>query len=359
MLYIIGQEKRYGMFSKLSFRKFYETLDWEDIIKTQMEKIAAIDSLVDESEVQKITEILTKPENNAEGALRLMVMFANKLTPHNPGFLSYKKAYYREPIIGNLLNPNKVESAKLAEMKEKIQKNAPKLEKKDINWNESLAFCGITTDAEYFDAVFSHSEDTGRALMKIILFPHVYDDGDRLWVKSIIFHEATHANDFYLLGGFPKPDYRESERIRSMEKYLTNYYKSFYECRAITQQIQFLIMSYIQESNLSPQETKEKILEFLKNLKSIDPEKTFHGVRLLSPDESIHLITALVTEIIDKNEYLIKKEAFFDNPTINKPEIQAVRKSKSLESVMGEVVMLYNKIFEKIISPKNLFKNSM
>lgn len=262
-------------YQHISFSKYLiesEALTAKEIVKKWMKVVPYRQKYINESEVDKIGDLLSDPDNNK---FLLEVMLKSVQGGTKPSIYDLRSVVYDKPIKGNLFV---FEDETIKQMEKMLRR--PDIGRKIVTDLEKahIEKQGITLDTVIKvadlgnfrgmislvpdDMAYYFAHDNG--MIHVGVFPHIYKGDDADMLKSIIYHEVRHAYDAYF-AGIKRGEYDYGGLMSRNDVELRKYYKSLGEARAYTDQIIYLIAKFKKKFNLSTKDAVARLKNYLLN----------------------------------------------------------------------------------------------
>lgn len=262
-------------YQHISFSKYLiesEALSAKEIVKKWMKVVPYRQKYINESEVDKIGDLLSDPDKNK---FLLGVMLKSLQEGTKPSNSDLRNVVYSKPIKGNLFV---FEDETIKQMEKMLRrpdigrKIVTDLEKAHIE-KQGFTLDDISKvgDLSYFHGMISlvpsdmaYYFDSSNGMIHVGVFPHIYKGDDADVLKSIIYHEVRHAYDAYF-AGIKRGEYDYGGLMNRNDVEVRKYYKSLGEARAYTDQIIYLVGKFKKKFNLSTKDAVARLKNYLLN----------------------------------------------------------------------------------------------
>jgi hypothetical protein len=343
-----------------TFKHFVESdqVDLDKIMKIHKKEFSETAEAINSIEIAQMVEDVSEPSVNLYFLRGLMVMLAHGHSPANPGpYANAIKELYVKQILGNLIKIDRLTQDKFDYIKKQKIKHLEDIGHPRSDYTEvdlKRAHGGVTLDSNYCNYANSFSVDSnGNTELNLIIcgYPFEYDEEDKMFLRSIVYHEVRHAYDAYFEG--IKSYYGNPQD--NMEEYLSSYI----EAKAFTAQITDLLFNFINHYGKTITHAKNKIKRYIK--------KQHQQISPALMDENVGaLLLLLIDEVAKRPDLINQRKDLLDlelkEDMRNIPFVKTIDNENEeiyLEKIVNKIEKLFSKIYENIISPKKVFKKYM
>jgi len=333
----------------LNFYEFMETfsgdLDIPNTVDVMLKSLPEQNDIINFKECFAMAHALGEKNSNISMLNQIVAMFASGHDGNNMGpYQNVAKLAYQKPIMGNILIVDNLSKKEIEKIR-KSEIHKAKALGHDISSLPKIDRFGNATGAIVLDyKVCTFQVDMDRNLrtgkifvtMDVILLPHQYSSLDVLALAGIIHHEARHLHDCFIHG---------FKRYYDENSTKNEYYQSFVEARAFSDQMaqQFLIIKRIM--NVSNQEVAEIIKE------QINEPESFMVKNI--PSDQIKLFGVFIDAIVSNPSVISSRKEMISKSVVEENVLPENIVNKSIE----KIVVLWHNFYETIISPTKIFKN--